>query len=144
MQRPCWICWRGGNAGYPSFLTYIGPTLLFSMEKGKTVNLLEKKGFTTHIISTQIDAVVLNNCCDKKGGWKVSPRNRRSKIVNLRPFFDVVHYCTLSVSLSDIWVTRQIIITNSQWSIQRLSRWVTNYLCRDSGPAASMRQCPQK
>ena len=37
----------------------------------------------------------------------------------------LVHYCTLS--LSDIWVTRQIIITNSQWSIQRLSRWVTNY-----------------
>ena len=37
---------------------------------------------------------------------------------------ELVHYCTLS--LSDIWVTRQIIITNSQWSIQRLSRWVTN------------------
>ena len=37
----------------------------------------------------------------------------------------LVHYCTLP--LSDIWVTRQIIITNSQWSIQRLSRWVTNY-----------------
>ena len=36
----------------------------------------------------------------------------------------LVHYCTLP--LSDIWVTRQIIITNSQWSIQRLSRWVTN------------------
>ena len=36
----------------------------------------------------------------------------------------IVHYCTLS--LSDIWVTRQIIIKNSQWSIQRLSRWVTN------------------
>ena len=38
----------------------------------------------------------------------------------------LVHYCTLS--LSDIWVTRQIINTNSQWSIQRLSRWVTNYI----------------
>ena len=36
----------------------------------------------------------------------------------------LVHYCTLS--LSNIWVTRQIIITNSKWSIQRLSRWVTN------------------
>ena len=34
----------------------------------------------------------------------------------------LVHYCTLS--LSNIWVTRQIIITNSKWSIQRLSRWV--------------------
>ena len=30
----------------------------------------------------------------------------------------LVHYCTLS-----LW---QIIVTNSQWSIQRLSRWVTN------------------
>ena len=35
----------------------------------------------------------------------------------------LVHYCTLS--LSDIWVTRQI-KTNTQWYIQRLSRWVTN------------------
>ena len=39
-------------------------------------------------------------------------------------WLEIVHYCTLS--LSDIWVTRQIIITNSQWSIHRLSRWVTN------------------
>ena len=34
-----------------------------------------------------------------------------------------VYQCHLS--LSDIWVTRQIIITNSHWSIQRLSRWPT-------------------
>ena len=39
-----------------------------------------------------------------------------------------MHYCTLCLSLiSGSWVTRQIIITNSQWSIQKLSRWVTNY-----------------
>ena len=36
----------------------------------------------------------------------------------------VVHYCTLS--LSDNWVSKQIITTDSQCSIQRLSRWVTN------------------
>ena len=49
----------------------------------------------------------------------------------------VVHYCTLS--LSDIRVSRQIIITNSQWSIQRLFRWVTNYtiVSRMSTPSQS-------
>ena len=39
-------------------------------------------------------------------------------------YWGVLHYCTLS--LSDNWVSRQIITTDSQWSIQRLSRWVTN------------------
>ena len=39
--------------------------------------------------------------------------------VGLCASLQVLHYCTLS--LSDIWVTSQIIITDSQWYVQRLS-----------------------
>ena len=48
-------------------------------------------------------------CNGKAGKHCAGQRNSR---------LEIVHYCTLP--LSDIWVTRQIIITNGKWSIDYL------------------------
>ena len=81
------------------------------------------------MVADKVAGMVVGMAAEKKLAdmWLHMVANKvTDKVASMVADMEVVHYCTLS--LFDIWVTRQIIITNSQWSIQRLSRWVTNYI----------------